>query len=440
MNASAPTPDKDAADRPLLAVIGLGYVGLPLAVAFAGQRPVLGFDVSAARIAELGRGQDATLEVEPGELAAAANRLSVTDDPARLKDAGIFIVTVPTPIDEERRPDLSALEAAADTVGAALSPGALVIFESTVYPGATQEVCLPILEHRSGLSVGRGFEIGYSPERINPGDRAHRFTDVLKVVAGRTPEVTARMADLYGEVVRAGVFEAASIPVAEAAKVIENTQRDINIALMNELAMICERLEIRTRDVLAAARTKWNFLDFTPGLVGGHCIGVDPYYLTAKAEALGHHPEVILAGRRINDSMAGFVAAKALKLLAGREGGAIEQRRAAVLGLTFKKNVPDLRNSKVVEVIRELREFGLAPLVHDPLADPAAAEAEHGVRLDNLEEIAELDLLILAVDHDAYLSDPGDLLRRVKPGGIVMDLRAALDPAAVPAGVTYWSL
>ncbi|MEJ1996446.1 MAG: nucleotide sugar dehydrogenase [Limibacillus sp.] len=427
------------ARTPRLAVIGLGYVGLPLAVAFAARYPVTAYDVKSARIEALKQGRDDTLEVTEEELAAAVH-LTLTDREADLAGAEIFIVTVPTPIDGERRPDLSALESASAAVGRTMQPGALVIFESTVFPGATEEVCLPILEAESGLALNRDFTLGYSPERINPGDRTHRLADIAKVVAGSTPEVTERMAALYGEVVTAGVFQAASIQVAEAAKVIENTQRDINIALMNELALICERLDIATRDVLAAARTKWNFLDFTPGLVGGHCIGVDPYYLTAKAEALGHHPEVILAGRRINDSMAAFVAGKAVKLLLASGRPAPGEARAGVLGLTFKKNVPDLRNSKVVEVVEELAAFGLTPLIHDPLAAEGEVEALFGRPCDDLEAFAGLDLLILAVDHQAYLEGTTKLLTCLKAGGVVMDLRAALDPSDLPSGITYWSL
>ena len=435
-------------DARTLAVIGLGYVGLPLAVAFSAKRPVIGFDVDGGRIAALREGRDDTLEVAPDDLAAAGG-LTLTADASDLAGAGVFLVTVPTPIDRERRPDLSALRAASATVGRALRPGALVIFESTVYPGATEEVCQPILEAESGLTCGPDFAIGFSPERINPGDKAHRLATINKVVAGSSPAVTERMARLYAEVVDAEIFRATSIAVAEAAKVIENTQRDINIALMNELAVICERMGISTRDVLAAARTKWNFLDFTPGLVGGHCIGVDPYYLTAKAEAIGHHPEVILAGRRINDSMAGFVAAKAIKLLTAAGVTEPSAAAAAVLGLTFKKNVPDLRNSKVIEVVGELRDFGLSPLLHDPLADAQTLERTAGLALSPLEEMKDLDLLILAVDHDAYLAEGAALARRLKPGGVLIDVRSALDPAALgPAleqagrsnDITYWSL
>jgi len=422
-----------------LAVIGLGYVGLPMAVAFAARFPVIAYDVKRARIAALKQGRDDTREVAAEDLAGAV-QLRLTDREQDLCGADIFIVTVPTPIDEERRPDLRALESASAAVGRSLKKGALVIFESTVFPGATEEVCLPILEAESGLTLNRDFTLGYSPERINPGDRKHRLSDIAKVVAGSTPAVTQRMAALYGEVVTADIFQATSIQVAEAAKVIENTQRDINIALMNELALICERLGIATRDVLAAARTKWNFLDFTPGLVGGHCIGVDPYYLTAKAEALGHHPEVILAGRRINDSMAAFVAGKAVKLLLASGRSTPAEARAGVLGLTFKKNVPDLRNSKVVEVLSELSAFGLQPMIHDPLASDAEVEAAFGRRPDAWESFGELDLLILAVDHEAYLQEAEEMAGFLRPDAVVMDLRAALDASALPKGVTYWSL
>ena len=422
-----------------VAVIGLGYVGLPVALAFARAFPgAVGFDIDPVRVAELVRGIDRTGETSADELSAA--ELVLTAEPERLRGTTFFVVAVPTPVDGNRQPDLAALTRASETVGRALAPGAVVVFESTVYPGVTEDVCGPILERASGLRRGRDFTLGYSPERINPGDREHRLEAVVKVVAAEDPATLDRVAAAYGAIVLAGVHRAPSIRVAEAAKVIENTQRDLNIALMNELALIFDRLGLRTADVLAAAGTKWNFLRFTPGLVGGHCIGVDPYYLTAKAEAVGYHPEVILAGRRINDGMGRFVAQKLLKLLAagGRERAG--DARVGVLGLTFKENVPDLRNSRVPDIVQELREFGLKPLVHDPLASSDAALREYGIRLSDLTEFEALDAAVLAVPHRAYLGPLRPrLIRAVSPGGVFVDVKSALSAAELP-GLRYWSL
>lgn len=350
-----------------IAVIGLGYVGLPLAVEFGKRRPVIGFDIKPARIAELRNGHDGTREVTPEEL-AASEHLTVTDDPDALREASVYIVTVPTPIDAYKRPDLTPLLKASETVGAVLKAGDVVIYESTVYPGATEEDCVPVLERASGLSFNEDFFCGYSPERINPGDKAHRLPDICKVTSGSTPEIADAIDDLYGAIITAGTHKAPSIRVAEAAKVIENTQRDLNIALVNELAMIFNRMDIDTEAVLKAAGTKWNFLPFRPGLVGGHCIGVDPYYLTHKAEATGYHPQVILSGRRINDGMGAYVAGQMVKAMLKR-GMTVSGMRILVLGLAFKENCPDLRNTRVVDVVAELSDYGVQVDVHDPWVD-----------------------------------------------------------------------
>ncbi len=422
-----------------IAVIGLGYVGLPVAAAFARRFPVIGYDIDAARVAALGRGEDWTGEVAAADLAALKS-LAVTDDPADLAGTTVFIIAVPTPVDGDRRPDLSALLQACDDIGPALSSGSLVVIESTVYPGVTEELCGPRLEAASGLRAGRDFTLGYSPERINPGDRERRLETITKVVSGQDPATLDRVAALYGAVVEAGIHRAPSIKVAEAAKVIENTQRDLNIALMNELAIIFHRLGIPTRDVLAAAGTKWNFLPFTPGLVGGHCIGVDPYYLTAKAEAVGYHPEVVLAGRRINDGMGSFIAQELLRRLAKREGS-LSDMRVAILGLTFKPDVPDLRNSKVPDIVAELTSFGVSAAVADPLAAPDLARQVYGIELQAWEELTGLDALVLAVPHRVYLERPlADLLVPLKPDGMVFDVKCALNPAEIPQGMSYWSL
>jgi len=420
-------------------VLGLGYVGLPVALAFARHfSPVIGFDVSKERVAELKGGIDRTGEVTADALRQSA--LRVTDDSADLGAASFFIVAVPTPIDRQRRPDLRSLETACRLIGPALKPGAVVVFESTVYPGLTREVCGPALAAASGLRPGLDFRLGYSPERINPGDRAHRLESIVKVVAGEDTATLERVADAYGAVVPAGIHRAPSIEVAEAAKVLENTQRDLNIALMNELALILDRLGLRSADVLAAAATKWNFLRFTPGLVGGHCIGVDPFYLTAKAEALGYLPQVILAGRRINDSMGGFVAQRLVKLLIAA-GRPVRGARVGILGLAFKENVPDLRNSRVPDIAAELRGFGIAAMVHDPLIDADEARREYGVELAAEGALAELDALVIAVPHRAFLERPlARYMEALVPGGVVVDVKSALDPRAVPEGITYWSL
>lgn len=383
-----------------IAIIGLGYVGLPLAVEFGKHRPVIGFDINEGRIAALRAGQDHTREVEAEELAAAAH-LTFTADPAALRAATTFIVTVPTPIDSHKRPDLTPLLRASETVGRALKPGDLVIYESTVYPGATEEDCVPVLERMSGLRFNVDFHCGYSPERINPGDKAHRLTTILKVTAGSTPEAAERVDALYASIITAGTYKADSIRVAEAAKVIENTQRDLNIALVNELAIIFYRMGLDTDAVLRAAGTKWNFLPFRPGLVGGHCIGVDPYYLTHKAEALGYHPQVILAGRRINDGMGSYVAGQMVKAML-KKRIQVDGARVLVLGLTFKENCPDLRNTRVVDVVSELRDYGVSVDVHDPWADAAEARAEYGLDLVAAPQSGAYDGIVLAVAHDGF--------------------------------------
>ncbi|MBZ5759773.1 MULTISPECIES: nucleotide sugar dehydrogenase [unclassified Rhizobium] len=423
-----------------IAVIGLGYVGLPVAMALADKyADVIGFDVNHARIEDLKNGRDSTREVSPDRLRETSLRLSSSLED--LGDRTVFIVAVPTPIDKNRQPDLRPLIAASRTVGQVLKPGAIVVYESTVFPGVTEEICGPVLAEVSGLKQGEGFHLGYSPERINPGDREHTFERIVKVVSGDTAETLERVAAIYSSVVDAGIHRATSIRVAEAAKVIENTQRDLNIALMNELSIIFEKMDIRTADVLEAARTKWNFLPFTPGLVGGHCIGVDPYYLTAKAEELGYHPEVILSGRRINDGMGAFIAQKLIKMLVSAEKP-INGARIGIFGLTFKENVPDLRNSRVPDIIRELHQFGLKPLIHDPMADADEAEHEYDVRFTALEAFPPLDAVVLAVPHRQYLADDaGALLGLLKPGGVVVDVKSALqldNPGLV--GHAVWSL
>ena len=426
-----------------ISVIGLGYVGLPVAVAFGRTGvPVVAFDIDARRVKALRDGHDHTGEVADADLAAA--KLHLTDDPADLAQADFHIVTVPTPIDGARRPDLRPLLAASRTVGQHLKRGDVVVYESTVYPGATEMDCVPVLEAESGLTYGRDFTVGYSPERINPGDREHRFETITKVVSGSDPATRELVAAVYGSVVKAGVHEAASIAVAEAAKVIENTQRDVNIALMNELAVIFHRMGIDTRDVLAAAGTKWNFLKFQPGLVGGHCIGVDPYYLTHRAEQLGHNPEVILAGRRINDTMGQYVAREAVKRLMRerRDGTGAEPLRVTVLGLTFKENVPDIRNTRVVDIVAELESFGVAVAVHDPLASAGEVTHEYGLALIPRDRLPPADAVVLAVPHAAYCAEGWDLVTGLlKDGrGLVLDVKGVLDRTAMPAGVRLWRL
>lgn len=391
-------------------VIGLGYVGLPLAVEFGKHFDTVGFDVKAARIAELERGKDSTLEVTRAEL-KASHRLSFTTSLAALARCDVFIITVPTPIDQYKRPDLTPLEKASETVGRVLKRGAVVVYESTVYPGCTEEVCVPILERVSGLTFNEDFYAGYSPERINPGDKEHRLPTIKKITAGSTPEVAEFVDSLYRTIVRAGTHKASSLRVAEAAKVIENTQRDVNIALINELALIFNRLGIDTQEVLDAAGSKWNFLPFRPGLVGGHCIGVDPYYLTHKAQEIGYHPEMILAGRRINDNMGSYVATEILKLMTSKRIHA-KNSRILVLGLAFKENCPDLRNSKVVDVIRELEKFGATVDVHDPWVDGVEARHEYGIRPVRALKPRHYDAIVLAVAHNEFKALGVHKLRR----------------------------
>jgi UDP-N-acetyl-D-glucosamine/UDP-N-acetyl-D-galactosamine dehydrogenase len=421
------------------AVIGLGYVGLPVALALARKcEPVIGFDISERRIAALREGNDTTGEVTGTAL--RETRLRLTDDPDELAEASFLIVTVPTPIDADRRPDLSPLQSACALIGPRLRRGSVVVFESTVYPGLTREVCGPLLAKASRLEQGVGFKLGYSPERINPGDKQHRLETIVKIVAGEDLETLERVAAIYGLIVEAGLYRASSIEVAEAAKVIENTQRDLNIALMNELAIIFDRLGISTKEVLEAAGTKWNFLPFTPGLVGGHCIGVDPYYLTARAEAAGYYPQVILSGRRINDGMGGFIAQRLVKLLIAAERP-VKGAQIGILGITFKENVPDLRNSRVPDIVSELRDFGITALVSDPLADPAEAKREYGVELVALDQLTELDGLILAVPHRVLAEAGWDkLFATLAPGGIFVDVKSAVARNEVPQGTPYWSL
>jgi UDP-N-acetyl-D-galactosamine dehydrogenase len=423
-----------------IAVIGLGYVGLPVAVSFSREFPTIGFDIREKRVQALRAGNDETGEVETQELSRC--QAEFTSDPAALKRATFFVVAVPTPIDENKRPDLFPVISASETVGRALSRGAVVVYESTVYPGVTEDICVPVLERHSGLKAGADFAVGYSPERINPGDKEHTFERITKVVSGQDAATLDRVATVYGKVVKAGVHRAPSIKVAEAAKVIENTQRDLNIALMNELALIFDRIGIRTRDVLEAAGTKWNFLRFSPGLVGGHCIGVDPYYLTTKAEELGYHPQVILSGRRINDGVGAYVAQRTMKMLS-KAGVSLSQARVAILGLTFKENVPDLRNSRVPDIVRELREFGIEPLVHDPLGNREEALHEYGIELCDWSAVtsAKLDAVVLAVSHRLYIDMPSTkLFANVRDGGVVVDVKAALDPNTIGRGIHYWSL
>lgn len=406
-----------------IGVIGLGYVGLPLAVALAAKYEVVGFDINSERIAELKVGHDRTLEATPDEL-ADAKALRFASDEAALADCNVFIVTVPTPIDRYKRPDLTALLAASGTVGRVIGKGGVAIFESTVYPGATEEDCIPVIEAASGLKFNRDFFAGYSPERANPGDRQHRLSSIIKVTAGSTPEAATFIDTLYRAVVTAGTHLASSIRVAEAAKVIENTQRDLNIALINEFALIFNRLGIDTQEVLAAAGTKWNFLRFTPGLVGGHCIGVDPYYLTSKAEDAGYHPQVILAGRRINDGMGGYIAQELIKTMIRRE---IQVRgaRVLVMGLTFKENCPDLRNTRVIDIVRELQEYEVAVDVHEPWADPQEALAEYDVALISTLEPGAYDAIIVAVAHTQFQEMGVEAIRALgKPGAVLYDVKA----------------
>jgi UDP-N-acetyl-D-galactosamine dehydrogenase len=424
-----------------IAIIGLGYVGLPLAVEFGKKYPTTGFDINGPRIAALISGHDSTLEVDEAEL-KQATQLNYTTDIEQLKSCNIYIVTVPTPIDSHKRPDLTPLEKASETVGKVLSKGDIVIYESTVYPGATEEVCVPILERHSGLTFNKDFYCGYSPERINPGDKEHRVTTIKKVTSGSTPEIADIVDNLYKSIITAGTHKASSIKVAEAAKVIENTQRDLNIALMNELAIIFERLGIDTLEVLKAAGTKWNFLPFRPGLVGGHCIGVDPYYLTHKAEILGYHPQVIQAGRRINDGMAAYVAQQTIKQMI-RSGTNIRGAKVIVLGLTFKENCSDLRNSKAADLVKELQEFGCEVYVHDPLAEAEQALHEYGITLRDWHQLPQnADAIVAAVSHAKYTTQPvANLLAPLKRCGVFIDIKSAYMPEAITAtGAYLWRL
>lgn len=422
-----------------IAVIGLGYVGLPVAVALSRKFPkVLGFDIAPHRIAALRDGVDRTGEISTEELMASG--LTVSDDPDDLRGITTFIVTVPTPIDNEKRPDLEPIRSSCRLIGQYIEPGALVVFESTVYPGVTEDVCGPLLEEVSGLKCGKEFFLGYSPERINPGDRVHRLETIVKVVSAQDEPSLARVKGVYGAIIEAGLHVAPTIRSAEAAKVIENTQRDLNIALMNELSLIFERMGIRTSDVLAAACTKWNFLPFSPGLVGGHCIGVDPYYLTAAAERLGYRPEVILAGRRINDGMAAHVAQSLIKLMI-KSGRSVNGARVGVLGLTFKENVPDLRNSKVPDVISGLSDYGVEMLIYDPHADAAEALEEYDLAIaDDLSDFVNLDALIVAVPHAALKLSSSSVTDMLKDDGIVVDVKGALNSGDFDSNITYWSL
>lgn len=421
-----------------IAVVGLGYVGLPVAVAFGKKHKVVGFDINENRIATLKQNIDYTNEVTSEDLKQAT--INFTNQFEELKKTDFIIVAVPTPIDEYHTPDLTPLLKASETVAKGLTKGAIVVYESTVYPGVTEDECIPVLERISGLKCGEDFFIGYSPERINPGDKEHTFTRIQKVVSGQTPEVLEVVADVYGSVVEAGVYKASSIKVAEAAKVIENTQRDVNIALMNELALIFDRMNIDTAEVLKAAGTKWNFLNFSPGLVGGHCIGVDPYYLTHKAQSLGYNPEVILAGRRINDGMGAYVAQSLVKQMI-KCGLQIQGSTVTVLGLTFKENVPDLRNSKVIDIIRELEEYGVQVQVTDAEANAEEAMHEYGVELIQEQELKPADAVILAVPHKAYMSKGWALSSFLKEdASIIVDIKSVLPLGEKPENIDAWRL
>ncbi|GLO80072.1 Vi polysaccharide biosynthesis UDP-N-acetylglucosamine C-6 dehydrogenase TviB [Sulfitobacter pontiacus] len=406
-----------------IAVIGLGYVGLPLAVEFGKKRKVVGFDINISRIAELLDGKDNTLEVNAAEMAAAAH-LSFTDQLDDLAECTIFIVTVPTPIDEHKRPDLTPLLKASETIGKVLKRGDIVIYESTVYPGATEEDCVPVLEKTSGLTFNQDFFAGYSPERINPADKTHRLPNIVKVTSGSTPEIAEKVDALYASIITAGTHKAPSIKVAEAAKVIENTQRDVNIALVNELALIFNKLDIDTQDVLDAAGTKWNFLPFRPGLVGGHCIGVDPYYLTQKAQSVGYHPEVVLAGRRINDGMGCYIVGRTVREMIARDIP-VKGSRALVMGLAFKENCPDLRNTRVIDIIRELESYGIKVDVYDPWVDAAEAEREYGLELTVTPKSQRYDAVIVAVAHRVF---EGEEISNcyMKPEAVAFDVKGLL--------------
>jgi UDP-N-acetyl-D-galactosamine dehydrogenase len=422
-----------------ISVIGLGYVGLPVAVAFGNKHPVIGFDVNQKRIQELQANHDRTLEVDAAEL--QQSDITFSSNAKDLSSADFHIIAVPTPINDANQPDLSPLIGASKSIGAHLKKGDIVVYESTVYPGATEEDCVPVLEEYSGLVCGKDFFVGYSPERINPGDKEHVFTKITKVVSGQTPEILDIVADVYGSVVTAGVHKAPTIKVAEAAKVIENTQRDLNIALMNELSVIFSRMDIDTIDVLEAAGTKWNFLPFRPGLVGGHCIGVDPYYLTHKAQKLGYHPEVISAGRKINDSMPAHVVEQTVKRMI-QAGSPVKGARVGILGLTFKENCPDLRNSKVGDVLKEFKSYGVNLLVHDSMADPQEAQAYYDTSLCTLGDLTELDAIVLCVSHNEYKQlSLADYQKMLNPGAVIMDVKASVNVAEFKqAGMNLWRL
>jgi len=421
-----------------IAVVGLGYVGLPVALGFADKfEGTVGFDVDSARVKDLSAGIDRSGEISAKLLGASS--LIFSNRREALLPANVYVVCVPTPIHADLRPDLGAIESASKIVGAALSPGDIVVYESTVYPGLTEDFCGPILESVSGLRRGGDFKLGYSPERINPGDDEHTFASIVKVVAGEDDATTKILAELYGAVVSAGVHIAPSIRVAECAKVLENTQRDLNIALMNELAVICDLLSIRTRDVLDAAETKWNFLKFSPGLVGGHCIGVDPYYLTTKAVELGYHPEVILSGRRLNDSMGQRIAHRLVKMLA-HSGRPLSTARVGVLGITFKENVSDIRNSRVPDIVEELKQFGITVLLADPHVDSNQVAHQSGLKVSRLDQMLDLDALVLAVPHKIFLADKSQLVEMLKPDAVFIDVKSAFPRSELPKGIRYWSL
>lgn len=440
-----PKLDNFIAHKEKIAVVGLGYVGLPLAVHLSHHFSVIGFDVKDSRIKELRQGFDHTLEITLEQLKAAA--VTFTSDPRSLGECRLIIVAVPTPIDGSRIPDLTAVRSASTLVGKFLTPGSCVVYESTVYPGVTEEICIPILAAESGLIFGRDFFAGYSPERINPGDKVHTLENIVKIVSGSDSVTVELLKGIYGKVVKAGIYEASTIKVAEAAKVIENTQRDINIALMNELSIIFQRLDIDTLEVLEAAGTKWNFLPFRPGLVGGHCIGVDPYYLTYKAESLGYHPEMILAGRRINDGMGKYIAERTVKILIAADKP-VRKARVAVLGLTFKENIPDIRNTRVVDIISELEGYGIEVLVHDPLAIPGEVHEHYGLNLTPLKDIEKMDAVIVAVAHDEYLKlgieKIAGLCRTLPP--VVIDIKGLFKSFGMGVrdmenrNIHYWSL
>jgi UDP-N-acetyl-D-galactosamine dehydrogenase len=423
-----------------IAVVGLGYVGLPLAVHLSTHFEVKGFDLNPERISELKSGHDRTLEVSDEDLRKAD--IFFTEEPEDLASCRMIIVAVPTPIDEYRIPDLKSVRSAASLVGKYMKKGTCVVFESTVYPGVTEEICVPILSKESGMQFEKDYTVGYSPERVNPGDKIHTIDKIIKVVSGSDDRTRRLLAAVYGKIVKAGIHEASSIKVAEAAKVIENTQRDLNIALMNELALIFDKMRIDTIEVLEAAGTKWNFLPFKPGLVGGHCIGVDPYYLTFKAEALGYHPEMILAGRRINDAMGKYVAERVVKLLIGSKKQ-VHKAKVAILGITFKEDVPDLRNTKVIDIIRELNDYGIETLVHDPFADSVEALKYYGIQLRELKTISDVDAIVLAVTHRPYkelgIEEIVRLCGEQQP--IIVDVKGLFSPAeAKEKKITYWRL